>query len=399
MPLRILAWPRDSPSNVYTGSLNAALERQDGVHVFALSYNKRAFASAVRARIDIIHMHWFERAFWAPDTRTFLRQVGYVVATTLALKARGARLVWTAHDPAPHQSPLNHRLFNGWTRLVWRAYHRLMLTMIDGVLLLSESHRQPIVDAIPRLGRVPMAVTPHPHYRGRYPDDVDKRTARARLGIPADIPVLAFVGSLRAYKNPIGLMEAFTAYAGDALLVIAGATETAEEAAMLEARAATDARIRLHDAFVSDDDLQYWLRAADLSVLPYQRVTNSGSAHLALSFDLPVLVPDEPVFRELEALVGDGWVRRFAGELSSDHLRNAIAWVRQPREPSPDLSSLDWDKIAEGTIRFYRQLGGQRSSTGREAAVRAGAVAVSMETKPALIDGAQTGLDCEDRDR
>lgn len=350
---RIIAWPRRSASNVYTGALNDALSQFPGVRVGGLGYSPRQFVRLAARPPDILHIHWLERAFWAPTRRAALMQAAHVAALVLVLRMRGTRVIWTAHDPQPHVSPLNRRLTDRATARAWAGYQKVLLSLIDGVMLLSASHRDAVVARAPRLARVPMVLTRHPHYRGQYPDAIGRDAARAMLGIGGDVPVLAFVGSLRAYKNPEGLMAAFQRLAGDAVLLVAGESETAERARLLRDMAAHDARIHLRDAFVPDEDLQLWLRAADLAVLPYRRVSNSGSAHLALSFDVPVLVPDEPVFHELEQLIGPHWVRRFSGDIAPEVLADAMAWVREPRARRPDLSSLDWTAIAAQTLDFF----------------------------------------------
>jgi beta-1,4-mannosyltransferase len=350
-----MAWPRHSPSNAYTGSLNDTLERSGAIEVRTLRYGIKGVLDAVIRPVDVLHVHWFERAFWAPNGFSVLRQVVSVIAIAIATKARNGKIVWTVHDPQPHRSPLNNRLFGGWTGRLWKHYQRFLIPKVDGIFLMSASHRSLVAATHPVLENIPTTMVPHPHYLGQYPDSVSRAEARRKLGVEDDRPVLAFVGSLRVYKNPGGLMQAFSQLNVDAVLVVAGATETPEEAAALKDLAAQDPRIELHDRFVPDDELQYWLRAADLSVLPYRRVTNSGSAHLALSFDLPVLVPDEPVFEELENLVGARWVKRFNGDLSADHLAAAIAWARGPKL-RPDLSALDWQIIADQTALFYRSV-------------------------------------------
>ena len=54
----------------------------------------------------------------------------------------------------------------------------------------------------------------------------------------------------------------------------------------------------------SDDDVQDYLRAADIVVLPYTESSNSFVALLALSFDRPILAPGIGAFPELAAIVG-----------------------------------------------------------------------------------------------
>ena len=359
---RVLAWPNRSPSNVYTGSLNSALGDQPGIVVDGLRYSWKQLAKLLIRPPHVIHVHWFERAFWAPDKRRALKQAFHVSAAISLLKLRGSRLVWTAHDPEPHRSPLNRWLSDESTVEAWRSYERKMLFAIDGILLMSASHRPAIVKRAARLASVPMEVVPHPHYLGQYPDKVNRTEARASLGISQDADVAAFIGSLRAYKNPEGLISAFAKVPGDVVLLVAGEAETPEREQFLRKLAEADSRIRLQTKFVPDDELATWLRAADVSVLPYSKVTNSGSAHLALSFDSPVLVPDEPVFRELEQMVGPTWVRRYEGSISPEAIADALTWARSAREISPDLTALDWETIAERTLSFYKRVAGSAAN-------------------------------------
>jgi beta-1,4-mannosyltransferase len=360
---RVIEWPRHSPSNTYPGALSTALAAQPGVEVVDLAMGPGMLRRVIRERFDILHIHWMERAFWAPSAAAVVRQAAHVTAVMLLAKARGVKIVWTVHDPQPHVSPLNRYVLTAWTRRLWKPYRNLVVRLLDGLLLLSSTHRDDVSKTLPRLGGLPAATVPHPHYRGLYPDTLDRGNARAALGIAPDVGVIAFVGSLRAYKNPEALIEQFKQVNADAVLLVAGAPESPEHAKALEALAASDSRIRLTCGFVPDADLQRWLRAADLSVLPYRRVTNSGSAHLALSFDLPVLVPDEPVFRELEVLVGDRWVKRYSGGLTATQIEEGLRWAREPRPTSPDLSALDWETIAAETLRFFRNL--SAGGTGR----------------------------------
>src|SRR5262245_38909805 len=135
---KIIAWPRWSPSNTYTGSLNDALAALPAVQVQDLM-KKQMLLNALTQRFDILHVHWFERAFWATSSRAVLRQTIYIAALALLLKVRGTRLVWTAHDPHPHASPLNRHLSEGWTRHLWSYYRRLLVSLVDGIILLSDS--------------------------------------------------------------------------------------------------------------------------------------------------------------------------------------------------------------------------------------------------------------------
>ena len=152
-------------------------------------------------------------------------------------------------------------------------------------------------------------------------------------------------------------MRTVRALADDVILLVAGAPQPPSLADEVRAAAAGDPRIRLSLGHVPDDKVQLYLRAADLVALPFRDITNSGSALLALGFDRPVLVPARGAMGELQALAGSEWVRTYEGELTPALLADALEWARAERSPaSPPLEALDWSRIAEETLAFYRTL-------------------------------------------
>jgi beta-1,4-mannosyltransferase len=135
-------------------------------------------------------------------------------------------------------------------------------------------------------------VIPHGSYLGAYPDTLTREEARTRLGIPDAGPVLLFLGAVRGYKGTDELVAAFHALPDPAArLLIAGKPRGDGIAERLRAAVVADPRIRLHLGHVPDEELQVWLRAADVVTLPFRDILTSGSAILALSFGRPVVAP------------------------------------------------------------------------------------------------------------
>lgn len=85
-----------------------------------------------------------------------------------------------------------------------------------------------------------------------------------------------------------------------------------------------DPRVRLHLEFIASDRLQLFLNAADLIVLPYTEILNSGSALLALSFNRPMLVPSKGSMSELQKQTGNSWVKTYDGTLTPSQLKEAM---------------------------------------------------------------------------
>src|SRR5690606_29902058 len=143
------------------------------------------------------------------------------------------------------------------------------------------------------------------------------------------------------------LLQAFaetrTDPAADSLsLRIGGKPSTDELAIMIDKAAAADPRIEVTPEYLADADLVRIVTEAELVVLPYRFMHNSGGTLAALSLDRPVLVPDNAVNRLLAEEIGPGWVHLFSGELTAEALLTALRRAREPRSERPRLTGRDW---------------------------------------------------------
>lgn len=335
-PLRVLAWPID-PGNPYTASLYAQMG--PGVRVDEFS------PAELVHRYDIWHVHWPEallnirnRALAAFKMNSFLAMIDLV-------RLRGGRIVWTVHNLRAHDA-LHPALEAGF----WRRF----IPRVDGLISLSETGLAMACEQFPRLRRLPAAVIPHGHYRDLYPRcTID---ARAELDIPANARVILFFGGVRAYKNVDGLVRAFREVkASNALLLIAGSPTDAALSESIAKQAAPDSRVRLALEFIERDRVARFFAAADLVVLPYRHILNSGSALLALSFNRPVLVPDLGSMGDLKNDFGADWVNTFSSDIHAAELERALEWAALPRSSTcPMPEKYRWKSIRAETIDLYQ---------------------------------------------
>jgi beta-1,4-mannosyltransferase len=104
-------------------------------------------------------------------------------------------------------------------------------------------------------------------------------------------------------------------------------------------------------------DISTYFSAADLVVLPYREVLNSGSALLALSCSRPILVPELGAMSELQADYGDAWVQTFSGQIDANILERGLNWASQNRPPvCPVPDRYNWQSIRSRTVRFYESV-------------------------------------------
>jgi glycosyltransferase involved in cell wall biosynthesis len=343
-PLVVEAEPafRTEHANPYNARLYRAMGDED-VRVRDLSYLRLLYR-----RIDIVHLHWPELTFLSggQNWRVLARLVLFRLLLAIA-RLRGTRVVWTVHNVSAHESRSTEHL---------RArYRRLLTENVDGLLALTADGVTAARAAYPELAGVPAFVTPHGHYRLDYDFSPARAEARHALGIPPDVPLMVSVGQIRPYKGIPDLVSAFRATDLDAMLAIAGRTSSADLEREILAAAEGDPRVVTDLVFQSNERMVWWLRAADLVVLPYVAIQNSGSAILALSGDRPVVVPRIGAMAELQDAVGDSWVRTFEGTLDAGVLESALGWARDSARPVvADLGELGWDRIARSTVAAYR---------------------------------------------
>lgn len=348
-PLVVQAEPafRTEKANPYTADLYRALQRRGAV-VRDLHYGR-----LLLERTDVIHLHWPDLSFLSgPRLYRHVCRLALFYGSLALSRRRGTVLVWTVHNVAAHEERSTARL---------RALaDKLLLKNVDGIISLTAEGVVSARSAYPELAAVPAEVIPHGHYRDSYDFTIGRAEAREKLGLDAHRPVIVSVGQIRRYKNVPHLIRVFRESDVDATLLIAGKISPPELEAEIREAARGDDRIVVDARFLPDDEIAAALVAADLVILPYARIQNSGSAILAVSADRPVLVPQLGAMQELQQQLGDDWVRLFEGELTPVELTSALEWsVASGRPERADLRPLDWDVIAAQTMNAYRSFLGR----------------------------------------
>ncbi len=197
-----------------------------------------------------------------------------------------------------------------------------------------------------------------------YENEVSTAAARSELGIDEDTFVYLFFGLIRPYKGVTDLLRAFSAadLPNSELWIVGNPTEDSLE---LELRRLTDevSGVQTVFEFIPEERIQYYMNAADVLVLPYRSILNSGSAHLGLSFGLPIVAPAIGCLPE--TVTADGGTLYDPDD--PDGLKDALGAVRaDPSLPAIGRSNLErarentWDSTADRLVSLYSSV----SSTG-----------------------------------
>lgn len=211
-------------------------------------------------------------------------------------RGRGPRLVITAHDVMPRE-PRRGQLRG----------QRLLYERFDAIVVHSQHGARRLTT---ELGVDPQKVQVIPH--GAFAHLTSAPVAPPPFGQEPPGPVVLFFGLIRPYKGLDVLLQAWrslsAAQRGQAQLWVAGMPRMdlgqyglAGIETPAGQRAAAQEGIHVAPHFIADAELPAYFARADLVVLPYREIDQSGVLFTALAFGKPLLLSDVGGFPEIAA--------------------------------------------------------------------------------------------------
>ena len=293
-----------------------------------LSGSLRALIGARIAGHRLAHFHVFQVSV--------LELFNVVLAKLLLM-----RVVITAHDV---------EAFRGeWSSLKFWVYG-----LADGVIAHNLVSQRELVQVL-GIPERKIHVIPHGNYLGDLAHLPPADSARDKLGLPLNAQVLLFFGQIKEVKGLDLLLDALAVVKvsmPEVVLLIAGkmwGQDFARYQAQID-HLGLGRHCVAHIRYIADDEVAAYYAAADLVVLPYRKIYQSGVILMAMSYGKPVLasnlegmaeVIDEGatgfLFRtedsvdlaaQLQSVLADraGMQRVAANGLAL--MRNAYAWER-----------------------------------------------------------------------
>jgi glycosyltransferase involved in cell wall biosynthesis len=256
-------------------------------------------------------------------------------------------VVLTAHDVTPRE-----------VRAAARGGMPAALRAVDAVIVQSQAGASRVVEeaAVPaeRVHVIPHGAFTH------LADVPEGPQPPALEGLEGKLVVL-FFGLVRPYKGVDLLVEALAGTGDDVVLLVVGMPRM--PLAPLEQRAHAleiSNRVRFVPHFVPDADVAAYFRRADLVVLPYREIEQSGVLYTALAFGTPLLLSRVGGFPEIAEhgaarLVEPGSVESLHAGLS-ELLADEEARGRLSHAAVALAERHSWDRVASLTEALYRKL-------------------------------------------
>jgi glycosyltransferase involved in cell wall biosynthesis len=177
---------------------------------------------------------------------------------------------------------------------LYRAVGRGVWLLADRLIVHTERERREFADAF-EIGEDRISVVGQGEYMVRR-TDTSQAAARAVLDLPAAPVLLLAIGFLQPNK---GFDRAIRAFAeqqpGQARLYVIGSIWREDPASVSHVdelrRLADDTpAVELRETYLSDEDFDRWIVAADALVLPYRRGWSSNVMERGLLYDRPVIM-------------------------------------------------------------------------------------------------------------
>lgn len=309
---------RQALDGVETETLHIDQDRRTTAHFLHLALR------AVSSDSDVIHVQHEYGLFRRSHSR-YPGVMGLVFFSALALLTtlRPKTVVVTLHSvlkPAPSEAPRRVRHY-----LV--VMHELIAFTADHLIFLSEQCEQRFREDVAlrehEYSRLPHGVN------ASKATDVRQRDAKARFGFDPDDTVVMIPGFIRPPKGHDIFVEVANRLPEYEFFVAGGARSKGEDDAFAREIAATAGPTVTISGVLDDDAFPVALNAADLAVLPYRTVTQSGTYNWCVAQELPILASDEPYFER---------IRREWGAAETVDVADTDAVVRRIRAllESPD---------------------------------------------------------------
>jgi glycosyltransferase involved in cell wall biosynthesis len=231
---------------------------------------------------DRIVVHFQPALYYRPGARAMFQKVR-TSAALLSLVRRRPQTEILVHEANP---PVR-----------WRPDYVLLRRVFARAQLLFHTDAERIaLQRVYGLGRVRARLVDHTEGVTVH-GAVGRDEARRRLGLPSDEPVFVCAGFLHRDKGYDRAVKAFAAAGSPGRLDLVGSVRDATPAneayaAELGDLTAATPGVSLHEDFVSDEEFDRWIAAADAVVLPYRRSWSSGALARAHAIGTPALVSD-----------------------------------------------------------------------------------------------------------
>jgi beta-1,4-mannosyltransferase len=306
---------------------------------------------------DILHLHWIESLFrGSPKNfklpKIILRSFVYINFFIVVKFLLKKRIIITLHNVRPHEI-----LYPNLEKFLFR----FSLKLADGIIVHNYSSKLETIKLYKLSAKdiEKIVIIPHGNFIGYYKNEISKESARDYLNIPKNKFVLLFFGHVRSETRGIEVLldvfEELIKIDSSLYLIIGGKCESQPLKKKLydfSQRHKENSLVNL--TFIPNNDIQTYMNASDIGILPFTRISTSGSLMLFISFGKPIIVSR---LKSIEDVLGN--YPLFFESNNPKELKEMIIHAKKvnlnnlSRQVYEIAEQYDWGDIAKKTNQLY----------------------------------------------
>lgn len=238
-------------------------------------------------RPDIVHFQWSR----VPNFDLWLIR---------RIQALAIPVIHTVHDVVPL-----YAASSGTSPL------KTVYETVDGLVVHTEANKSDFLRAYPNISSDRVHIIPLIEYtETELPRDASKAQARALLGIPADVPLVGFFGSIKHYKGLDILVDAFYRVIErrpDTHLLVGGKIDALDQGRVPSLESLLKVpNAHIFEGYLPTSTVWMYFLAPDILVLPYRHIYQSAALITAMGYGCPIIGTD--VGGLPETVDGNGWI-------------------------------------------------------------------------------------------
>jgi glycosyltransferase involved in cell wall biosynthesis len=317
-----------------------------------IRYYLKLIAYAAKTDSKIFHILWLNKFTYFDR---ILLNVYY--------RLLGKKLIFTAHNVNIEERDARDSFLN-------RLSLRFMYALASHIFVHTERMKRQLMENF-SVGAAKISVIPFGINNIIPRSSLTREEARRRLRLDDDEKTILFFGNIAPYKGLDILIQALTRLKQEGSgprLLIAGRIKNCQPywddiLSMIDKYGLKD-KIVTKIQYIPDDEVELYYKSADLLILPYRYIFQSGVIFLSYSFGLPVVATDVGTLAE-EVLEGEtGFMCRpedpdnlaskidlyFKSDLYKNLEANREKIIRYANE------KYSWENIGELTYEVYKGL-------------------------------------------
>lgn len=255
--------------------------------------NRDRFFGIIRTAIvqkpDIIHFDWIESFYSRRNTLfTLLHIPIFKLQCFIVRRVLQIKIFWTLHNLYPHDTAHKKRHLR---------MHQYFAKQCKMIRVFSQSTKNKAAGLL-NIPSDKIEVVSQSNYLEEYPNHAKRDSSLEKLNLPAVKKIFLFFGYLKPYKGIEELIHSFkTAELKNCILVLAG--QCPDKKFLSQLLNLINEQIIFFNRFIPKEEAQFFFNSADVVILPFKEIENSGSVILAMGFKKAIITKNTEYMMEL----------------------------------------------------------------------------------------------------